>query len=643
MNTTVDSDRHRPDGNSLETKIGLYWLHRLGIISLVFGVVFLIMYSFSSFTPVLKLCTGLIVSAALILVGSRMAKQPLQRWFGYGLVAGGWSLTYFTVYAGYYLPVVHVITSLSLETILLMAVGAGCLISALQARSEVMAIYSVTLAAASILMSRPGLLSDTSFLIIAAATSILGNRQGWRKLWAFGMMACYAGHVYCSANAITVHDNMIASVFLCAIWLVFSVGLAYAVHTTELAREFTMIVSCFNSVALSGGLVFFSGRGMPETSEMLLTFAGAVYLSAARWLHNRKEEQLKIVHSLLGLSLVNIAKAMHFSGLPLLAVDIAQIAFLALIGAKFNIRTFRWFAVLLSVLLFPLWVNGAFADQHANLFFQSFPYVKLGVFAALTMSALTSQHMRSRLHSESLKSYADFYYLSANLMFMFVIGRIVDPGWQACALVVQAIVNHLIALKLKDNFYAHPGTLSAFIAAFTLFTLDVWKTEPTIVILLLLYLAHSLARNRASAEDKINQSHFAHVSDPMQGLARLRTYNGPASLAGNLQIAYAYAANIVFTWFLLRQLPADYVSAALGLEGICFLVIGFVLSDPLFRICGLAVMAILSGKLLFIDFAKFDTLGRIISFIAAGIVFLLSSYGYARFTRSFEDKSSGSP
>jgi hypothetical protein len=643
MNTTLDSDQYRPDEKSLETRIGLYWLHRLGVISLVFGIVFLIMYSFSYFTPVLKLCTGLIVSATLILLGGRMAKQPLQRWFGYGLVAGGWSLSYFTVYAAYYLPVVHVIDSLPLETVLLMTVGGGCLVSALQARSEPMAIYSVTLAAASILMSQPGLLSDISYLVIAVATSILGNRNGWRKLWAFGLAACYAGHVYCSSSALFVNDQVVASVFLCAIWLAFTVGLGYSVHASKEAREFTMMASCFNSVALAGGLVFFSGRSIPETSEMLLTFAGAVYLSAARWLHNRNENQLKIAHSLLGLTLINIAKAMHFSGLPLLAVDVAQIAFLALIGAKFDIAAFRWFAVLLTLFLFPIWLGGAISDQHAYLCFHSFPYVKLGIFAALTLCALTSQHMRSGERAESLKPYADYYYWAANLMVLFVIGRIIDPAWQACAMVVQAIVNHLIAMRLKDHFYLHPGTFTAFMAAATMYTLDAWQTEPTVIILVLLYAAHSLARNRANAEGELKQSDGSRPSESLKGLARLRAYGEPARLAHSLQIAYAYGANIVLTWFLLRQLPADYVSPALALEGICLLVIGFALSDSLFRVCGLAVMAILSGKLLFIDFAKFDTLGRVISFIAAGIVFLLSSYGYAKFTRSFEDKPSARP
>ena len=54
---------------------------------------------------------------------------------------------------------------------------------------------------------------------------------------------------------------------------------------------------------------------------------------------------------------------------------------------------------------------------------------------------------------------------------------------------------------------------------------------------------------------------------------------------------------------------------------------------------GLVVLALLSGKLLFFDLAHHNTFERILSFIAAGIIFLLASYLYSRFSGSFDDLS----
>jgi uncharacterized membrane protein len=49
--------------NSVEIKIGLFWLHKMGIACLVFGFAFLIMYSFQFLGPQLKLMIGAAVSA----------------------------------------------------------------------------------------------------------------------------------------------------------------------------------------------------------------------------------------------------------------------------------------------------------------------------------------------------------------------------------------------------------------------------------------------------------------------------------------------------------------------------------------------------------------------------------------------------
>lgn len=95
----------------------------------------------------------------------------------------------------------------------------------------------------------------------------------------------------------------------------------------------------------------------------------------------------------------------------------------------------------------------------------------------------------------------------------------------------------------------------------------------------------------------------------------------------------------MLTLFIFKHVATELISPALGFEAIVILLSGFVMNDRLFRYTGLAVLCILTGKLLVVDFSKFNTIERVISFIVAGLVFLLSSYGYARFTRSFEDVS----
>jgi hypothetical protein len=592
----------------MESRIGLYWLHKLGIVSLVLGMSFLLMYSFQYFGPSAKLVSGLVVAATLLVLGRRMSRVAENRWFGYGLTAGGWSLAYFATYAAYYLPSVHVITSLPVESVLLIAVAGGSLLSAVRARSQLMAIYSITLATGSILLSGPGLLSDVSFLIIALVASILGNRQSWRVLFAFGLFCCYLGHFYCASAVSYTFDTVqsdTASAFVAAIWLVFTIGLGYSVHATDTERKFITIMSLTNALALVAGVLIFPGGGMLNTIELLLASAGAVYLSAAKWLSRRSETQLTIVHSMIGLSLINIAKLVHFSGVDLVVVDIVEIALLGAIGARFGLRTFRWFAVGLTILLFPLLIVGANENFSADGIFYSPSYAHLAIYATFALAGLASLHIRSR-NLLLPDIYRKFYYWAANLMCMFLFSLLADPSAQFLAFTVQTVINHVIAMKLRQHFYGFPGTTAAVIAIYLLPIDAMWHTVPVAAAVLVLYAGHTICR--IFAHDQEN-----HASSTFQPV-------------------YAHAANLLLTAFILRLVSHNYVSAGLGVEGIVLLLVGFALNDTLFRFTGLGVLAILSGKLLLIDFSKFDTLERIISFIAAGVIFLLASYAYTRFS-----------
>ncbi|MBA4079155.1 MAG: hypothetical protein C0508_29265, partial [Cyanobacteria bacterium PR.023] len=262
---------------SLESRIALFWLHRLGIVTLVLGVVFLITYSMQTLSPELtwllpwlKLGTGFAVSLALLWLGEKLTGQDMQKWFGQALTAGGWSLAYFTTYAAHYVPSVNVVESLPLETALLTLVAGGALYSALKARSELMAIYSITLAAGTILLNGPGLYSDISFLIIAIAASILGNTQAWRRLFAFALAACYIGHFYCSFSITPNYsEHLILTAFLSSIWFVFALGIGFCLSVPAGARNTATALACINAMMLALGLALTNEQSVEHLYQII--------------------------------------------------------------------------------------------------------------------------------------------------------------------------------------------------------------------------------------------------------------------------------------------------------------------------------------------------------------------------------------
>jgi hypothetical protein len=658
MNTT----KRKPP--SLETKIGLYWLHRLGVASLVFGIVFLITYSIQLcgnpfLEALLKLGSGLVVSALLLFLGARMSGKDNQKWFAHGLTAGGWSLAYFTTYAAHYLPDLRVIDSLPVETLLLSLVAAGSLWSALRARSELMAIYSITLASVTILMNGVGLFSDISFLIIAITAAVLGSMQSWRRLLGYGLACCYGGNCFCSIfHSSGTVNGTIATSFLTLIWFTFAAGIGLLVssankgkspttsrslQTQYLQSEETVIsefdkpketsrnslttLACTNAALFATSLALLNQPALVSLHESLFVLAGVLYLIASRWMQFQNEKQLYTVHSLLGLFLINAAKSMHFSGLTLLTVDVLQIGLLAFVGLKYNINPFKWVAAILSALFSPLWICDVHSWVADSAFgFAAPSHVMVGLFAAAVMGVVSFFYARANSYG-----YMYFYHLAANVLLCLTFQQIVEPNWQVVAYALLAVTNIVVGTIRNSAYYAIVGLVTLIgIIAMSVFSLSSWLALPMALTTAILLAGHMIGRMFVEGEGLEAMNRPGWLMLHVQSEKKTDCVEAAHWLL-------AYVGVISLTMLVLLKVPNDYVSLALGIEGLGLLAAGFVLKEQFFRLSSLIVLAVLTLKLLFVDLANHDTIERILSFIAAGVIFLLSSFAYGKFTRSFED------
>jgi hypothetical protein len=73
------------------------------------------------------------------------------------------------------------------------------------------------------------------------------------------------------------------------------------------------------------------------------------------------------------------------------------------------------------------------------------------------------------------------------------------------------------------------------------------------------------------------------------------------------------------------------ISLLWALQGLTVLVAGFISKDKCFRVYGLTLLTLVCAKLIFVDMATLQIAYRIMSFIAVGVVLLLTSFFYVRF------------
>src|SRR2546427_527809 len=120
--------RPRRGGEPIDTweaRIGGSWLNRIGVALLVIGIAFALGYSLTRLGPAGKAALATAVSLAMIAGGVLLERRESYKFYGRGLIGGGWAALYATAYAVHGLQATRVVESPLVGFALLLLVGIG--------------------------------------------------------------------------------------------------------------------------------------------------------------------------------------------------------------------------------------------------------------------------------------------------------------------------------------------------------------------------------------------------------------------------------------------------------------------------------------------------------------------------------------
>jgi hypothetical protein len=107
-----------------------------------------------------------------------------------------------------------------------------------------------------------------------------------------------------------------------------------------------------------------------------------------------------------------------------------------------------------------------------------------------------------------------------------------------------------------------------------------------------------------------------------------------ARLAGkehNAATMFSLFGTVLLAALLYGRVSGGLFTVALGLEGLALLGAGFPLRERILRLQGLALLLACILKLFVYDLRNLETMYRILSFIALGLIMLSVSWIYTRF------------
>ena len=343
----------KADTTSMESQIGLYWLSRLGIGFLVMGVALFLMYSFNSFGPFAKLATGFAAAAALLTLGEVIEKRDNMPWYARLIEGGAWTMCFFTTYAMHHVQSVKVISDPLVDLALLLGVAGMAVGHAASKKSEIMAIFAITLGFVTLGLSHMTGFTAAASTVLVVLAVFLSARFNWLSLYAYSVIASYAAVVSGGILEQSVSPSSFVTLLFALLPSLFGFGLAphYLTPATKAGEKALGAITTLNNLLFA--MLFF-----PHASHILGTAASVAYLWLAAWFfllgylyrHN-KITDVAPVHGLSGLLCVTsyfFAADYGDSTWPALAIELLAIVY---IGLRHKLWSFRRFAVILALFL----------------------------------------------------------------------------------------------------------------------------------------------------------------------------------------------------------------------------------------------------------------------------------------------------
>ena len=340
----------------LEETLGTDWLNKLGIILLVIGVAFFLAYKLNTLGPAGKVLVGYVASVAILGAGIWAERSNRYRILARAGVGGGWALLFFTTYAMYHVPAAHVLSSQTLDLVLMLAVASVMVWHTLRYKSQVVTGLAFLLAFLTVSISHSDVYSLSAGGVLAAGLVVIVLRMQWFELEIFGILASYFNHYLWLRPIIEPMQGhrrpfpefVASAALLLVYWVIFRASYVFRKPEEQRQERISTLAALLNTALLL--LLFKYQSTHPEWAFWALLAIGGVETALAQLPIVKRRRTAVIVLSTLGVVLLIAAFPFRYSGTRLSVLWLFEAEALLLIGVWTGEVVFRRLGALASLL-----------------------------------------------------------------------------------------------------------------------------------------------------------------------------------------------------------------------------------------------------------------------------------------------------
>lgn len=337
---------------SLEIRVGTFWLVRIGIVLLLTGLAFLSAYLYNNVVanlgPLGKVSMLYVGSGILTGLGFWLERGKEQmRNFGRVVLGGGLAAVYYTTYAAYHVEWLRVLPDPVTATCLLIA-WSGFMIWICQKRqSETMAIFSILLAYYASAIGSIFWFSLVANLVLALGAMFLLIRNRWIILSYASLAATYGSYLYwkfyvgSAPPALDLQNVVIEGCFLGVYWILFT---AFALVALWRSHPQRYGFASLNNALYFGAVGLALRAVAPDEFWKFASVFGLAVACAAMVLNRRirstkngdqgSNRSLRGMYAGQAICLFTLAIVTYFSGAQLAIILGVEMAVLVTLGRE---------------------------------------------------------------------------------------------------------------------------------------------------------------------------------------------------------------------------------------------------------------------------------------------------------------------
>jgi uncharacterized membrane protein len=359
--------RASPD---FESRIGVHWLNRVGIVALLVGVSLFLKFAFEGkwVGPTGRVIIGLAAGAATI-SWSEWFRIRGYRIFSFSLKALGLGVLYLSLWAAFQ---VYYLIPWTVAFLAMVTVTAATAALALWQGSEILAVFALIGGFATPVLLYTGESREIQLFsyiaILNVANLLLAGYRAWRRLLLVSLVA--TSILYFSWHLIFYRSNELTPtlLFATAFFLVFMVApLVESIVRPEASAHSKILiaVALLNSSAYFLALYLTLGRTDKTTLAWYAVALGAAYAIVGGFLFPKLRpnaaSKLRRLHLALSTAFITLAIAAYFGSLGISLGWFMQAAALMTIGFWRRSTFVRWQALILiavattKVFVYDIW------------------------------------------------------------------------------------------------------------------------------------------------------------------------------------------------------------------------------------------------------------------------------------------------